>query len=1071
MKPAFVILFAVLLVVPSHTSLSREEALSVGNAASAQALQLVNPRHLGGQPTAREPKTNVTTLLGNLPLYFIENRGQVDGQVKYSAKIRNGMAYFTGEEIVYQFLLQNEDKDGPQKKSVPIAYQPLTGKNSTGDDKAIRQETIRLSFVGANQKALLYADEKQEAQFNYFRGNDPRKWVSGAPSYGNVIYRDLYPGIDLIVSGREGRMKGEYVVRAGGDPSVIRFKYDGAKVLRVNEKGQLEIQTSSGMLVEDVPLSYQTTGGEKREVEARYEIAEDHTVQFRVGAYRKGADLIIDPLTYSTFLGGTAGDYGYAMAVDTVGNAYITGGTYSSDFPTTGGAYDPSHNGGSDVFMTKLNSSGSTILYSTFLGGTNAEQVDAIVVDGSGNVFATGSTNSSDFPTIVGAYDTSYNGSQDVFLAKLNSSGSALLYSTFLGGSEPEYVNEIATDGSGNAYVAGFTNSADFPTTSGAWDTGYSGNGDVYVTKLNSSGSALVYSTFLGGTGGDTAYGIATDGSGNAYITGLTYSTDFPVTSGVVDQSFNGAYDAFVTKLNSSGGALVYSTFLGGTSFEYAYGGIVADGSANAYIAGVTYSSDFPTTSGAYDTSFNGGSYDGFIVKLNSTATALLYSTFLGGTNGDIFYGLAVDGNGKVYVTGDTLSSDFPTIIGAYDATHNGGVDVIIAKLNASGSALLYSTFLGGTSNDEAKAIAVDANGNAYVAGYTESADYPTTSGAYDTDYSGGVDVFIANLSTTLPDIRQPIADISFGSINVGGSSDQTTTIYNDGDGVLSVNSIIRTSGSSEFTYVGPNLPFAVSAGGSQAVTVKFAPTSAGAKSAVFNVNSDDIDEPDVMFNVSGTGVILTESVSTPSTPVGATSGYIGTSYAFATGNSTSNLGHSVQYYFDWGDGTNTGWLAAGTFSAQKSWSSANTYNVTAKARCATDTAIESSTSSALAVTILAQGRDNSPSNYQIIPECIWAVATGGGTWVSEVQITDITGGSVVSVYFNYGGGGNRRGPFTLWTGPAANYNVKYASILSTIDGLDAGAFDYYDKNKLIDLRIYEPQGENKPARTIVAKN
>ena len=457
----------------------------------------------------------------------------------------------------------------------------------------------------------------------------------------------------------------------------------------------------------------------------------------------------------------------------------------------------------------------------------------------------------------------------------------------------------------------------------------------------------------------------------------------------------------------------------------------------------MTESIDFPTTFGAYDTSHNGNS-DVFITKLNSSGSVLLYSTFLGGMGYDEYSYIAVDGSGNAYVTGATNSSDFPTTSGAYDIGYNGGADVFLTKLNFSGSALLLSTFLGGTGNEGGYGIAVDGSGNAYVMGLTNSSDFPTTSGAYDISFNGGGDVFITKLPTRFPDIRQPISATSFGNVTIGSSVDGLTAIYNDGDAALTLYSINR-SGSNEFTLVDPNLPVTIPAGDKQNIKVRFAPTSAGLKLATFTVNSNDPDEPEVEFDADGTGVVLTETITTPNAPSGPTNGYVNTSYTYATGNSTSNLGHSVQYYFDWGDGTNSGWLSVGTLSAQKSWSSANTYNVTAKARCATDTAIESSLSSPLAVNISVLGRDNSPSNYQVIPECIWSSATGGGTWVSEVQVTDITGGSVVSVYFDYTGG-NRRGPFALWTSPGANRNVKYSSILSSIDALDSESFTYYGR-------------------------
>ena len=1047
MKPAFVILFAVLLLVPAHRGVSREETPSVGDVAISQASALGNFRDPGEQQSIRKAQANACTLLGSLPLYFVENRGQADQRVKFDAKIRNGKVYLTPEGIVYQFLLGEKGLDIKPREPFPTDSLTATGNGLPRRASPGREETIRVSFVGANNEARLEGQEEQEAKFNYFRGSDPGKWVSAAPSFKKVVYRDLYPGVDLVVSGQKGKIKGEYVVRPGSDPETICLKYDGAKALRVNAKGQLEIQTSSGMLIEDVPTSYQLSAGTKRAVKAGYHIAADDTVRFQVGAYRRNADLVIDPLAFSTFLGGNSSDQGNAITMDVLGNTYVVGYTWSSDFPTTGGAFDESYNGLADVFISKVTSTGNMVLYSTFLGGSGEDRGYGIGLDGVGNIFVTGVTTSSDFPTTAGAFDTGFNGAGDVFITKLNSSGSTLLYSTFLGGSADDFSMGLKVDGSGAVYVTGFTASTAFPTTAGAFDTSHNGGWDAIITKLNSSGSALLYSTFLGGSNTDQAGGIAVDGNGNAAVSGYTASTAFPTTAGAFDTSYSGgAQDAFVTELNSSGSALLYSTFLGGSNTDQA-SGIAVDGNGNAIISGYTYSTDFPTTAGAFDTSQDGGTQDAFITRLNASGSALLYSTFLGGSGNEMGYQVGLDSSGNAYVSGYTSSSDFPTTSGAYDTSYNGGTsDAFISKLNSSGSALLYSTFLGGAGSEYALGLFVDLYRHVYLTGTTDSADFPTTSGVFDMSYGGGYDSFVTKLATAYPDIRQPIANINFGSINVGGSSDQTTTIYNDGEAFLTVNTISRTSGSSEFTFVGPNLPFVLSAGGSQSVTVRFAPASAGAKSAVFNVNSDDLDTPNVTFSVSGTGVILTETVSTPSTPVGTTSGTIGTSYAFATGNSTSNLGHNVQYYFDWGDGTNTGWLSVGTFSAQKSWPSANTYNVTAKARCATHTAIESSTSSALAVNISAQGRDNSPSNYQDIPECIWAVATGGGTWASEVQITDITGGSVVSVYFNYGGGGNRRGPFTLWTGPAANYNVKYASILSTIDGLDAGAFDYYGR-------------------------
>jgi hypothetical protein len=431
-------------------------------------------------------------------------------------------------------------------------------------------------------------------------------------------------------------------------------------------------------------------------------------VRFEVGEYKKDTELVIDPLTYATFLGGTQDDNGRKIAVDGSGNVYVTGQTLSTNFPTTAGAYDTGHNLNWDVFVAKLNSSGSSLLYSTFIGGSGTEYPRGLALDGTGNVFVAGSTNSTGYPTTAGAYDTSHNGSNDAFVTKLNSSGSTLLYSTFLGASANDYCHSIAIDGSGNAYISGDTTSNCFPTTAGAFDTTWNaGTNDSYVAKFNSSGTELSYSTYLGGSGNEYAYGIAVDGTGNAYITGITTSTDFPTTIGAYDTTHNGGnQDAFIAKLNSAGSALTYSTYVGGPQSDNAYG-IIVDGSGNACIAGHTLSPAYPTTTGAYDTSHN-GSNDIFVTRIDSTATSLLYSTFVGGTYADYAYHLVADGSGNLYLAGYTYSDDFPTTAGAHDTSYNQGKDAILVKLSSSAAVLLYSTYLGGATDDDGYGLAVE---------------------------------------------------------------------------------------------------------------------------------------------------------------------------------------------------------------------------------------------------------------------------------------------------------------------------------------------------------------------------
>ena len=679
---------------------------------------------------------------GKLPLSFIPNEGQTEDAVRYYAQGAGYGFFFT--------------KEGAR----------LSFADGEGGGHA-----LALDFLGANPGATLEAQKRLSGEVNYLRGDDPAKWQQGLPTHGELLYGGLWPGIDMAVRGEEGgKLKYEFHLKPGSSVEDVRLAYRGAERLSVGAGGQLLVQTSLGVVEDAAPVSYQRIGGERVEVESRYRLTGDGGYGFAMGAYDPRYPLIIDPeLDYSTFLGGTSGEFfsnvGRGIAVDADGRAYVTGETFSSDFPTTPGAFDTSFDGSEDAFVTKLNASGSRLVYSTFLGGESGDNGTDIAVR-DGQAYVTGSTDSTGFPTTPSAYDTTYNGGQggfrgDAFVTKLKASGSALDYSTFLGGTSSDGGQGIAVRG-GRAYVTGSTNSFDdplidpqFPTTPGAFDTTRNGVIDVFVTKFNTAGSALDYSTFIGGANLDLASDIAVDADGRAYVTGEAFPTTttgaFPTTTGAFDRTSNGT-DAFVTKLNASGSRLVYSTFLGGESGDNGTDIAVRDG--QAYVTGLTFSFDFPTTPGAFDRTFGGGG-NAFVTKLNASGSRLVYSTFLGGTNGDGGNGIAVDGMGRAYVTGSTFSpNDFPTTPGAYDTTHNGGQDAFVTKLNAAGSGLVYSTFLGGTSVDGRSAddfgsgIAV-RGGRAYVTGATTSSDFPTTPGAFDTSFNGGFsDAFVTKLPT-----------------------------------------------------------------------------------------------------------------------------------------------------------------------------------------------------------------------------------------------------------------------------------------------------------------------------------
>src|SRR5215217_9045262 len=523
---------------------------------------------------------------GKLPLSFVPNEGQTDEAVRYYAQGAGYGFFFTPKGATLSFA----------------------------DGKG-RGHALALDFLGANPHATLEAQERLSGGVNYLVGDDPAEWQQGLPTHGELLYGGLWPGVDMAVRGEEGgKLKYEFHLQPGASVEDVRLAYRGAEVLSVGAGGELLVQTSLSVLKDAAPVSYQRIGGERVPVESRYRLTGDGGYGFAVGSHDPRYPLVIDPeLDYSTFLGGNDLDVGLGIAVDGTGSAYVTGQTYSSDYPTTPGAYDPSDNDRIDAFVTKLNASGSDLVYSTYLGAEGDEVGFDIAVDGSGSAYVTGETTSTNYPTTSGAYDTTFSGGRgggnsicaffgqecDAFVTKLNASGSDLAYSTFLGGTEPDRGNGIVVR-EGSAYVTGYTNSSAYPTTTGAFDRTFNVGTfgpDAFVTKLNASGSALAYSTFLGGTDVDRGWGIAVR-DGRAYVTGETSSTNYPTTSGAFDRTFNGL-DAFVTKLNASGSALAYSTFLGGTNTDQGRG-IAVDGSARAYVTGGTDSENYRTTTGAF---------------------------------------------------------------------------------------------------------------------------------------------------------------------------------------------------------------------------------------------------------------------------------------------------------------------------------------------------------------------------------------------------------------------------------------------------------------------------------------
>jgi uncharacterized protein (TIGR03437 family) len=784
---------------------------------------------------------------GKLPLSFEENQGQTDSDVKFLSRGGGYSLFLTADEAVmalrktraskittetqkHREILVKKTGNYDLAGQIAPASQMTDRSAESADEKSEEAAVLRMKLVGANVSARIEGADELPGKSNYFIGNDPAKWRTNVPTYAKVKYEEVYPGIDLVYYGNQRQLEYDFVVAPGADPHAIRLAFPSVGshgtyfvpwVLGRNEperahgiksmpwlhldgQGDLVLGTEESELRLHRPVIYQEIGGARQRIGGNFVIQGGSQVSFEVARYDASKPLVIDPvLSYSTYLGGSGREFGFGIAVDSSGNAYVTGNTLD-DIPITANAFQAGFGGEQDAFVTKLNAAGTALVYTTYLGGNRQDFGWGIAVDSSGNAYVTGYTNSTNFPTTTGAFQTKLNGGPaactaclDAFVTMLNATGSALVYSTYLGGSGSDYGRGIAVDSSGNAYVTGQTNSTDFPTAN-AFQPLFGGGvffgddfvGDAFVTKLNATGSALVYSTYLGGSGPDYGNGIAVDSSGNAYVTGNTDSTDlsvsnnFPTVNALQPKpSLFG--DAFVTKLNAAGSALVYSTYLGGGGNGSDGNGIAVDSSGNAYVTGST-AGDFPTTANAFQAAFRGAE-DVFATKLDASGSALIYSTYLGGSGSDYGRGIAVDSSGNAYVTGFTYSADFPTA-NAFETAADGMFGyqhAFVTNLNATGSALVYSTYLGGNGLDEGHGIAVDSSGNAYVTGVTESTNFPTTANAFQTAAGAYAHAFLTKFpafpASALPPTINPGSVVDAATFRLSPAGGSIASLFGTG--------------------------------------------------------------------------------------------------------------------------------------------------------------------------------------------------------------------------------------------------------------------------------------------------
>ncbi len=821
---------------------------------------------------------------GKLPLAFEANRGQTNPQVQFLSRGPGYTLFLTADEAVLK--LQNLEADTASARSTPI-------RDADPQSPAI----LRMKLVGANPAPRVSALDELPGKSNYFIGNDAKKWHTQVPNYARVEYHETYPGVNLVYYGDPRQLEYDFVVAPGADPHAITLDVSGDDVsssrdvvrhatpIQIAKNGDLLVVAQGREIRFKQPVVYQeeaqrdnfqlilgvsSAAKTRHFISGRWVVKHGNQVGFELGPYDRSKALVIDPaLVYATYLGGSLDNTAYNVSADAAGNAYVTGTTTSTDFPTKN-PFQAVEAGSSDVFVAKLNATGTALVYSTYVGGSGQDYAFWITVDASNRAHVTGSTSSANFPVTAGVVQSTcgggcQSGTRNAFVTVLNATGSALVYSTYLGGTGKDQANVIQVDSSANTYISGWTTSSDFPTTTGAYQTTFGGTSDAFVAKLNPKGTLLLYSTLLGVSNDTRAFGVGLDKTGDAYITGYTSSAGYPTTSGAFQSALKGSSNAFVTELNPTATGLVYSTYLGGSGADIAWA-IAMDSSNNAYVAGQTTSADFPTTPGALRTtcSTTCANNDAFVTKFNPTGTGLVYSTYLGGSNGEQeAYALSVDTSGDAFVTGRTKSTNFPITRGAFFPANKGSFDGFVAELRPAGAGFVYSTYLGGSSTDTGLGIAVDATGNVYVVGRTYSTDLPITPNAIEPLFVGTTQGFVAKFVPG--DQVWPLA-LSFGTQTLGSTSAPlTAALTNSGTSVLTISSVaIAGTAAADYAISTNKCGATLAVGVSCSISVTFTPTTTGVLAAALTIADSAPNSPQmVALTGTGTGGVLNLTPST----------------------------------------------------------------------------------------------------------------------------------------------------------------------------------------------------------------
>jgi hypothetical protein len=928
-----------------------------------------------------------------LPLTFEANQGQVNTQARFVSRGNGYTVFLTTGGMVLSLRSAKASEEG---------LQPST------------TATIQFKLVGAAKNPAVVGENLQPGRVNYFLGNDPTRWRTNVPTYGQVRYKNVYPGIDLVYYGNHRQLEYDFAVAPGANPSRIQFEINGADQIHLDTEGNLILDVGDKQLCFQSPIVYQEFEGKRLTVNGGYAVTDPTHIQFQVASYDPGKPLIIDPvLLYSTYLGGSGDDQAAGIAVDKSGSVYVAGYTSSVNFPlvTLG---NPSKNN-NHVFVAKLDATGSNLIYADYIGGNSEDYGLALVLDSQNNVYVTGSTQSSNFP-VVNAYQGQQPGPYSGFLTRVSADGSSLLYSTYLGGNTFDQPTSIAIDTLGQVHVAGSTSSQNFPVVNAYQSTVSANQAGTYgnygfLTKFSSDGSSLVYSTYFGGSSNvvqdcgtpcwpapaSAINAIALDANGNAYVAGTTNTYDFPVSTGAYQASNTTSGDptvGFVGKF-ASAGSLGYSTyFYPSSGNSIGVGAIAVDGTGSAYIAGNAESDGtFPVTSTSIcDPGANGFACSyAFVTKFDPAGSTLLYSTFLGANNFASPQALVIDAANNAYVLAATSSAAFQTSSGI--ESYAGKTDLLVVEIDSAASTQLFATYLGGSGTEAASGMALDAAGNMYVAGTTNSSDLPVIPGAFQTVPGGGTDAFVMKIGTgSVPAVALNPTALQFGSLPVGSTSQpQSVLLRNVSSVALSISSITVNGDFAENDICGTSVP----AGGSCTLSVTFTPTAGGSRSGSI-VIQDNANGSSQTITLSGTGeaagvTLAPTSLTFSSTPVGVSS----TSQAVTLTN-TGNASLAVSSIQTTGDFSQTN-NCPSTLAAGSNCSISVVFTPTQTgSRSGTLTVTDSATGSPQVLVLTGTGVDfslaSSPSSASVKAGSSATykitISSVGGTFSSAVNLT-----------------------------------------------------------------------------------